>query len=131
MLPPEAEDSEAPTAQSKRAIDVVARVLEELTGHSPVWWEFRSILGVIGRSMDFDRVYVFENGFDRKTGTLIASQKAEWCADGINSAFDGSEARGFAYERLGERWLEELSSGRSIQAICTGRSSDRRRIAAL
>ena len=116
MLPPEAEDSEAPTAQSKRAIDVVARVLEELTGHSPVWWEFRSILGVIGRSMDFDRVYVFENGFDRKTGTLIASQKAEWCADGINSAFDGSEARGFAYERLGERWLEELSSGRSIQA---------------
>ncbi|HUG12464.1 MAG TPA: ATP-binding protein [Opitutaceae bacterium] len=116
MLLPEAEDSEAPAAQSKRAIDVVTRVLDELSGHSPVWWEFRSILGVIGRSMDFDRVYVFENGFDRKTGTLIASQKAEWCADGVDSAFEKSGTRGFSYEKLGERWLEELSSGRAMQA---------------
>ena len=102
-------------ADNKRAIDVVARVLEELSGHSTAWWDFRGVLGVIGRAMGVDRVYVYENGFDRETGALIASQRAEWYLDGAGSEVENLELRGIAFESLGERWLEELSSGRSLQ----------------
>lgn len=70
---------------------------------------------MIARAVAVDRVQVCENGFDPETGVLIASLRTEWCGDGVPEAIDAQEQRSIAYESLGERWLEELSSGRPFQ----------------
>ncbi|HBQ61248.1 MAG TPA: hypothetical protein DD671_16935, partial [Balneolaceae bacterium] len=45
-------------------------------------------LGVIGKAVDVDRVYYFENHTDPDTGKLLTSQKIEWTAEGIESELD-------------------------------------------
>jgi len=112
----DADKSDTSAADRNGALEVVAKVLEELAGYTPAWWEFREILGTIGRAIGVDRVYVLQNGFDPKTGALVASQRAEWCADGISVETDNPRFQNVPYESFGQRWLEELSSGRPLHA---------------
>ena len=112
------------------AIDVVARVMEELSGHSASWWEFEEILGMIGSAMSVDRVYVFENGFDPETGQLVASLRVEWCAEGVAPGIADPELQGISYESMGVRWLEELSSGRPLQAAASDFTAEERAVLA-
>ena len=116
MPVPEAENTEVRGARTTSAVEVVAQVLDSLAGHSAGWWELREVLGMIGAAVTVDRVFVLENGFDPDTGMLVASMRAEWCADGVPAQIDNPRLQGISYEALGERWLDELSSGRPLRA---------------
>lgn len=53
------------------------------------WLEALSkYLGVIGKAVEVDRVYYFENHLDTTTGELLTSQKIEWTSQGVSSEID-------------------------------------------
>lgn len=50
------------------------------------WLEvLNKTLKYIGKAVDVDRVYYFENSTDPKTGELLTSQKIEWTSEGVDS----------------------------------------------
>lgn len=58
---------------------------------------YESVLEPLGRVSGASRVYVFENRRDAD-GTLLMSQKAEWCAEGITPQIDNPMLQGLPYD---------------------------------
>jgi PAS domain S-box-containing protein len=71
------------------------------------------ILELLGQVSGASRVYVFENHRDAK-GSLLMSQRAEWCALGINKGIDNSTLQNLYYEDFFPRWAQVLSQDEII-----------------
>ena len=54
-------------------------------------------LATLGRAVDADRVYIFEN-HDPATGAPLMSQRYEWCADAAAPQIDNPELQNLTYE---------------------------------
>lgn len=72
----------------------VQRRLLAFSGDGPC---YESVLELLGRVSGASRVYVFENHRDAH-GTLLMSQKAEWCAEGITPQIDNPMLQGLPYD---------------------------------
>lgn len=79
---------------------------------------YHEILQVLGQVADASRVYVFENHQDER-GRLLMSQKAEWCAPGIQPKMDSHGVQNLAYEDVFPRWSQVLSQNEIIAGIVT------------
>jgi len=71
-------------------------------------------LGSIGNATKVDRVYVFQNHTNEKTGELLMSQRYEWTAEGISDQLDNPELQNVSYTQSFPRWHKILSSGNII-----------------
>ncbi len=71
---------------------------------------YDDILEVLGQAVDVSRTYIFKNHRDR-SGSLLASQQAEWCAPGIEPQIDNPELQNVLMEIYTPRWVEVLSRG--------------------
>jgi len=71
------------------------------------------ILKPLGEASGASRVYIFENHQD-VDGQLLMSQRAEWCADGIQPEINNPVLQNLSYERFFPRWAEVLGRGESI-----------------
>ena len=79
---------------------------------------YNEILEVLGQVAHASRVYVFENHRDER-GRLLMSQKAEWCAPGIQAKMDSQWVQNLAYEDVFPRWSQVLSQNEIIAGIVT------------
>ncbi len=74
-------------------------------------------LAALGQAVGVDRVYVFENHRDRKTGELLASQRYEWCGPGIESELDNPAMQGMSYDRVIPNWRPILEAGDVVHGM--------------
>ncbi|MCL5429037.1 MAG: diguanylate cyclase [Chloroflexi bacterium] len=64
----------------------------------------QEVLKDLGEATDVDRVYIFENHVS-ETGDLLASQRYEWVAKGVEAQIDNPELQSFSYAQAGfSRW---------------------------
>ncbi len=77
---------------------------------------FQEFIDKIGPAANASRAYVFINrrGSD---GELIASRKAEWCADGIDPTIDNPLPQDLSYKEDLPRWGEALARGKGINSL--------------
>ncbi len=77
---------------------------------------YTKILQILGQASNASRVYVWENhqGAD---GRLRMSQRAEWCASGIEDKIDKPALQNLCYENFCPRWTALLSKGEIICGI--------------
>ena len=76
-------------------------------------------LSQLGQAVGVDRVYVFENHRDRRTGELLASQRYEWCGPGIESELGNPEMQGMSYDRVIPNWRPKLAAGEVVHGLVT------------
>ncbi len=76
--------------------------------------EIAEVLAQLGWAAEASRAYIFEN-HTAADGTLLASQRYEWAAPGIQPQIDNPELQNFPYLAGGfERWLVMLGRGQPI-----------------
>jgi PAS domain S-box-containing protein len=76
------------------------------------------VLEIMGRPAGASRCYWFETSKDA-SGRLFMSERAEWCATGIEPQIGNPRRQNLAYDDL-PRWFEELSCGRVISGPVSG-----------
>jgi two-component system sensor histidine kinase/response regulator len=77
---------------------------------------YQDIMPILGAASKASRVYVFEN-HHADDGNLLMSQRAEWCAEGINPEIDNPILQNLPYEEYFPRWAVLLPQGKIISGI--------------
>ena len=76
---------------------------------------FNRALEILGKATKTDRVYIFQNHSVPDTEDFFASQKYEWCSEGIEPQIHNEELQRLCYKSLGfKRWYELLASGEIV-----------------
>ena len=88
---------------------------------------FQEFVDKIGPALDASRSYVFINHHDQD-GSLLISQKAEWCAEGINPEIDNAQLQGLSYEVWLPRWKDILEHGDIINGLVSDFPAEERMI---
>ncbi|MFW5973601.1 MAG: PAS domain S-box protein, partial [Bacteroidota bacterium] len=73
----------------------------------------RQAFGRIGRSVDVDRVYLFENHEDPASGEPVMSQRHEWTREGIAAHIDDPQLQSLPLRLFGE-WAPRLAAGEAV-----------------
>ena len=71
----------------------------------------------LGRSSDIDRVYVFENSIDDKTGEKVTSQRYEWTNGTVSAEIDNPELQNLQYFPMFSEWHPILEGGGIINGL--------------
>ncbi|MEC4985501.1 MAG: PAS domain S-box protein [Oscillatoria sp. PMC 1068.18] len=79
---------------------------------------YNQILQLLGEAANADRVYIFETHFDENK-RLLTSQKAEWCAPGIQPEIDNPLLQNIPYDQYFPRWQQALKIGNFINGVVT------------
>ena len=74
-------------------------------------------LSIIGHAGDVDRIYIFENHADPKTGAMLTSQRHEWAREGITAQIANPAMQNIEYMQGFKRWYDKLSSGQPISGV--------------
>ncbi|MBW4678807.1 MAG: EAL domain-containing protein [Microcoleus vaginatus WJT46-NPBG5] len=77
---------------------------------------YTGLLTPLGLASGASRIYVFEN-HRSETGGLLMSQRAEWCAEGVQPELDNPELQNLSYNDFFPRWGEFLGRGEIIAGI--------------
>ncbi|MCD4705108.1 PAS domain S-box protein [bacterium] len=89
-------------------LESVSFIAQELLKANEWSEKIQTVLGVLGKSIDVSRVYIFRN-FKDKNKKFSATQINEWVADGVDSELNNSELIHFFYKKNGfGRWLKIL-----------------------
>ena len=88
---------------------------------------FQEFVDKIGPASDAGRTYVFINHHD-PDGSLLMSQKAEWCAEGISPKIDNPQLQGLSYDVWFPRWKDTLEHGDIISGLVSGFPAGEREI---
>lgn len=54
-------------------------------------------LEILGKATNVDRVYIFENHYDKETNGLFMSQRFEWCKEGVEPQIDNPLLQNLPY----------------------------------
>lgn len=76
-----------------------------------------SALAILGRAVDADRVYIFENYVDPVSGVPYMSQRHEWCAMTAVAQIDNPQLQRLPYDPFIMRWYRTLAGGDAIQGL--------------
>jgi PAS domain S-box-containing protein len=85
-------------------------------------------LASLGESAAVDRVYIFENSKDEKTGKHYMSQKYEWVADNIEAQIDNPELKMLPYEPVFVEWYNVFLEGGFIWSLVKNLPEQQKRI---
>ncbi|MEQ8974049.1 MAG: PAS domain S-box protein [Coleofasciculus sp. C1-SOL-03] len=114
----ERKKTEASLAKRDRYLTALVEVQRQLLA-APVNCDvYQQILSILAPIADANRIYVFENHCD-ETGQLFSSQRAEWCAPGIESQLDNPALQNVSYHDFVPRWMDVLAQGGIINGIVT------------
>ncbi|MFP4509187.1 MAG: GAF domain-containing protein [Spirochaetaceae bacterium] len=81
------------------------RILMSEQGTSP---DVTEAFGTVGKALRVDRVYFFEVHFDEHS-TVLASQRYEWCAPGIEAQIDNPDLQDIPLLDAGyTRWIDHF-----------------------
>lgn len=74
-------------------------------------------LRILGRGTGVDRVYVFEDGVDPRTGERVTSQRFEWTAAGIVPQLDDPACQDMPYDFFGDERAASLLRGEVVSIV--------------
>jgi len=112
----ERQKTEASLAKRDRYLTALVEVQRQLLA-APVNCDvYQQILTILAPIADANRIYVFENHCD-KTGQVLSSQRAEWCAPGTKPQLDNPALQNVSYSDIVPRWMEVLAQGGIINGI--------------
>jgi len=74
---------------------------------------FQQFVDILGHASKASRTYIFLN-HTGENGKLLMSQKAEYCASGINPEIDNPKLQNLKYNEFFKRWRKTLSKGELI-----------------
>jgi len=100
--------------ESRAVVITLAEVLTGLLGPGASDEVIPAELGRLGRVLDVDRVYIFENSVDPITGERSTSQRYEWTLDNIRPEIDNPALQNIPYSAYVPRWERELGAGRPV-----------------
>lgn len=83
-------------------------------------------LGLVGRAIDVDRVYIFEN-VRNAAGELCCAQRYEW-AEGVEPQIDNPVLQELPYAQFLPDASESLARGQTIQGITAELSPEQQRL---
>lgn len=85
-------------------------------------------LAFLGESASVDRVYIFENSTDEKTGKHFLSQKYEWVADNVEPQIDNPELQMLPYDPVFAEWYNVFLEGGFIWSLVKNLPEQQKRI---
>lgn len=80
---------------------------------------FQKFIDKIGPASGASRAYVFINYYD-PDGSLLMSQKAEWCAECVSPEIDNPLLQSLSYDVWSSRWKERLEHGDIVNCLASG-----------
>lgn len=95
-------------------LSAVATALSELLSPRPLLETIQPALAILGRVLNVDRVYIFENSQDPETGRHLTSQRFEWCSPEVTPQIDNPDLQNLPYDAFIPRWYTVLSQGEPI-----------------
>jgi PAS domain S-box-containing protein len=109
--------NEAALRQRDAVLEAVGMAAARLLGANDWRQTLQQVLQELGRSADASRAYVFEL-HQAVDGTLLASQRFEWVAEGISPQLDNPELQSLPFRAVGfGRWLEVLETGHALTGL--------------
>ncbi|MCT7957787.1 PAS domain S-box protein [Laspinema palackyanum] len=117
--------AEAEKEKRDRYLTALVQIQHQLLNSSVDTDLYEMILSILGPVCGASRVYMFENYRDPQ-GRLVTSQKAEWCAEGIESQLDNPNLQNCPYNEFFTRLPNTLGKGEIIEGIVSNFSESER-----
>ncbi|MFN3693533.1 MAG: PAS domain S-box protein, partial [Ignavibacterium sp.] len=95
-------------------LSAVSKAQSHLLTKKDLYFSVQLALTEIGKAVEADRVYIFENHYDSKHEKVLMSQRYEWCSERAIPQIDNTELMNLPYDPLYQRWYDELSHGGNI-----------------
>jgi PAS domain S-box-containing protein len=121
-------NTEAELLHQSRILQGTASAMNFLLTEQNYDSAIQKALGSIGNAAKVDRVYVFVNRKDEKTGDTYASQQYEWTAKGISDQLDNPELQNVSYAQSFPRWYKTLIQGGIISGLVSSFPEEERRM---
>ncbi|NET89722.1 MAG: PAS domain S-box protein [Kamptonema sp. SIO1D9] len=109
-------EAELKLSKRERYLTALVEIQRRLLACSDLTNCYQQILQPLGEAANADRVYIFENHFDRQN-RLLTSQKAEWCAEEIPPEINNPRLQNLPDNQFFPRWQEALLQGNFISGI--------------
>ncbi len=101
-------------------LETIAHVSEVLLTEHDFDVAIMKAFQALGESSNADRVYLFENDFDKTSGKWYMNQTYEWVKGGIASQIDNPALQNLCYQDNYPRWQERMLERKSV----SGRIAD-------
>lgn len=109
--------TESEKLRLNQLLSAVSKAQSHLLTKKDLYFSVQLALAEIGKAVDVDRVYIFENHYDSVAQQVLMSQKYEWCSERAIPQIDNNELINLPYEPAFKRWYEELSHGGNIVGL--------------
>ncbi|WP_348343936.1 PAS domain S-box protein [Ignavibacterium sp.] len=109
-------------------LSAVSRAQSHLLTKKDLYFSVQLALTEIGKAVEVDRVYIFENHYDSENEKVLMSQRYEWCSENAIPQIDNPELINLPYDPLFNRWYDELSHGGNIFGLIKDFPEDERPI---
>ncbi len=103
-------------AKRERYLAALVQIQQTLLSSDQQGDLYRGVLHLLGEVTQASRCYVFENSRDQH-GQLQASQRAEWCAEGITPQLENPLLQNLSYSDVSPRMAEMLAQGQPFGGI--------------
>ncbi|WP_008311096.1 PAS domain-containing protein [Leptolyngbya sp. PCC 6406] len=110
--------SESSLAKRERYLAMLVKIQQLLLSSQSTQVQYDEILKQLGLASGASRVYLFENYRD-DAGTLLGSQRVEWCAPGISPRTGNFAQYDFSCQDLVPRWTMPLAQGKSVYEMAS------------
>lgn len=109
--------TESEKLRLNQLLSAVSKAQSHLLTKKDLYFSVQLALAEVGKAVDVDRVYIFENYFDSVAQQVLMSQRYEWCSERAVPQIDNNELVNLPYEPTFKRWYEELSHGGNIVGL--------------
>ncbi|MCX7597147.1 MAG: GAF domain-containing protein, partial [Fischerella sp.] len=110
--------TEAVLAKRERYLAILVEVQRRLLADDTDGNCYAYILEQLGQASGASRVYMFENHTD-ETGRWLASQRVEWCAEGIIAEIDRPALQNLPLQEFFPSWTEAIGRGEIVAGTVT------------
>lgn len=113
----ERKQSEKEKQRLNELLSAVSKAQSHLLTKKDLYFSVQLALTKIGKAVDVDRVYIFENHYDEATQQVLMSQRYEWCSEKAIPQIDNKELINLPCGPEFTRWFEELSHAGNIVGL--------------
>lgn len=105
-----------PGNNSKYLLQINFEIISHFLNYSDWNYALGNIFELVGRNIDVDRIYYFENHIDSKTAEEVTSQRFEWVKNGIAPMIDNPELQNVPIAFV-EDFMKPLKKNKPFEAI--------------
>lgn len=99
-----------------KLLTAVADSINELMKNPNLDSAILKTFNMIGNTIDVDRIYLFENSYNKEQNSQVTSQKYEWTSDTASAQIDNSELQNIPFEAL-SGFIDTLAKNQPITGL--------------